>query len=86
MKQNTWYSIKELIEEGSILAVGQEFIGYSNRWIDLDYNINGTRICFLNEDADGPWISTYWNNYQDCYETDDKTVPTHIMLIPKNPL
>jgi len=84
--QPIWYSLEELKSSGLKIEIGKEFLGYSPEWVDEDYNIDGIRVCFLNEDDNGPWISTYWNNYQDFYATDDSTSPTHIMNIPKNHL
>lgn len=49
--------------------IGVEIIGKSSKWIHPDYNKNGIRIGFLNEDAEGEFISAKWDNNQDFYET-----------------
>lgn len=58
-----------------------EVIGFSPKWIDEDYNPNGTRACFRNGDLG--FTSAVWNNYQDCYRDDNDSIPTHYILIPK---
>ena len=57
-----WIDInKQPLEEGI------EVIAYNEKWIDEDFNPNGTRIGFLN--GDGNFTSATWNNEQDCYDT-----------------
>jgi len=83
----SWIPVdSELPEEGI------EVLFKSDKWINEDYNPNGTRIGFYN----GDWYTTaYWCNYQDCYmertsDEDDDTfedslainqIPTHWKLI-----
>ena len=49
--------------------VGVEVIAFHPKWIDEDFNPNGTRIGFL---SDGGFTSAFWWDYQDCYETISK--------------
>lgn len=49
--------------------VGIEVLAMSELWIDEDFNKHGVRIGFLNEDENGSFISSKWNNYQDVYTT-----------------
>lgn len=59
---NIWFSV-----EDRPLQVGEEVIGYNPKWIDEDFNPNGTRIGFL---MDGiGFCSAKWNNEDDCYDT-----------------
>ena len=46
-----------------------EAIAYHYKWIDEDFNPNGIRIGFLSDEG---FISAYWWNEQDCYETISK--------------
>ena len=48
---------------------GVEVIAYHNKWVDEDFNSNGTRIGFL---SDNGFISAFWWDEQDCYETISK--------------
>lgn len=50
---------------------GVEVIAYHHKWIDEDFNPNGTRVGFLN--GDGEFTSAYWWDYQDCYQTINKS-------------
>ncbi len=45
---------------------GVEVIAYHEKWIDEDFNPNGTRVGFIQDDG---FISASWNNEQDCYDT-----------------
>ena len=49
--------------------IGVEVIAYHHKWIDEDFNFNGTRIGFLSDEG---FISAYWWDEQDCYETISK--------------
>lgn len=49
---------------------GVEVIAYHHKWVDEDFNPNGTRIGFLSDDG---FISAFWWDYQDCYETISKS-------------
>lgn len=49
--------------------LGVEVIAFNRKWIDEDFNPNGTRIGFLNENDD--FTSVYWWNEQDRYEIND---------------
>ena len=46
-----------------------EVIAYHHKWVDEDFNPNGTRVGFL---SDEDFISAFWWDYQDCYETISK--------------
>ena len=75
---------------------GVEVIAYHHKWIDEDFNPNGTRIGFLSDEG---FTSAYWWDYQDCYKTIskqhcesnkdfyanhiDNTEPEFWLLIPK---
>lgn len=48
---------------------GVEVIAQHHKWVDEDFNPNGTRIGFLSDDG---FISAFWWDYQDCYETISK--------------
>ena len=48
---------------------GVEVIAYHHKWFDEDFNPNGTRIGFLSDDG---FISAFWWDEQDCYETGSK--------------
>ena len=49
---------------------GVEVIAYHHKWVDEDFNPNGTRIGFLSDEG---FISAFWWDYQDCYETISKS-------------
>ena len=48
---------------------GVEVIAYHHKWVDEDFNPNGTRVGFLGGEG---FISAFWWDYQDCYETISK--------------
>ena len=48
---------------------GVEVIAYHHKWVDEDFNPNGTRIGFLSDEG---FTSAFWWDYQDCYETISK--------------
>jgi hypothetical protein len=58
-------------------------LGYNKQWIDEDYEPEGIREAFMQDDGD--WLSAKWNNSMDCWITDDETKPTHWMQRPKSP-
>lgn len=67
--------------------LGIEVIAQSDNWIIEDYNPKGIRIGFQNgsTDDDGHFISAYFCNYQDFYNTDYDTLPTRWKhIIPNN--
>jgi len=90
---DTWISVSERIPDQGI-----EVLLFSDKWIDEDFNPNGTRIGYL--DGIAEWVSAYWCNYHDEYHTrtsveDDSMfaevkaiyqIPTHWMPIKTNPL
>ena len=48
---------------------GVEVIAYHHKWVDEDFNPNGTRIGFLLDDG---FTSAFWWDNQDCYATISK--------------
>jgi hypothetical protein len=62
-----------------------EVIGYNEKWIDEDFNLNGTRACFRCDAGENGFISARWCDYQDSYVTDYESVPTHFTYIQKKP-
>ena len=46
--------------------IGVEVIAYHHKWVDEDFNPNGTRIGFLSDDG---FVSAVWLDEHDCYET-----------------
>ena len=48
------------------LPLGEEVIAFNKEWIDEDFNPNGTRVGFLQDDG---FVSATWNDEQDCYDT-----------------
>ena len=57
--------------EDELPPEGIEVIAFHHKWIDEDFNPNGTRIGFLN--GNNEFTSAYWWDYQDCYETINKS-------------
>ena len=49
--------------------IGVEVIAYNHKWVDEDFNSKGMRIGFLSDDG---FISAFWYDEQDCYETISK--------------
>ena len=49
---------------------GVEVIAYHHKWVDEDFNPNGTRVGFLSDEG---FISAFWWDEQDCYETISKS-------------
>lgn len=48
------------------LPHGEEVIAFNKKWIDEDFNPNGTRVGFLEDDG---FISAEWNDKWDEYVT-----------------
>ena len=48
------------------LPFGEEMIAFNKEWINSDFNPNGTRIGFLQDDG---FVSATWNDENDCYDT-----------------
>ena len=55
--------------------IGVEVMAQSKNWISEDYNHKGIRVGFLNEDADGEFISAKWDNSGDAYENNEEFKP-----------
>lgn len=49
--------------------VGLEVLGFSKSWIDEDFNPDGIRACFLNENEDGYWMIAGWDACNDLWTT-----------------
>lgn len=77
---------------------GIEVLGFNKEWIDEDFNPNGSRVCW--RDEEGVWTSACWCNTMDSWQTlksnSDNTeyspyndnnadAPTHFMYKPKPP-
>ena len=72
-----WYSLIDYpLEQEDFLKL----LGYSEEWIDEDFNPDGTRECFINGNLG--WTSARYVDYQDCYIEDEESVPTYFMIIP----
>lgn len=48
------------------LPFGEEVIAFNEEWINQDFNPNGTRIGFLQDDG---FVSATWDGEYDCYDT-----------------
>lgn len=48
---------------------GEEVLAFNKKWIDEDFNPRGIRVGFLRFDG---FISAFWYDEQDCYETISK--------------
>ena len=48
------------------IPFGVELIAVDEKWIDEDFNPNGTRVGFIQDDG---FVSATWNNEDDCYDT-----------------
>lgn len=57
-------------------------LGYSPKWVNEDFEPEGIRECFYNEE----WCSAKWNNDRDCWDADYDTKPTHWMQRPQPPI
>ena len=91
--ENLWINFKEKEPQ-----VGVEVIAYHHKWVDEDFNPNGTRIGFLSDEG---FVSAFWWDEHDCYETIskihcedeedffedyiDNTEPEFWMPIPESP-
>ena len=48
------------------IPFGEEVIAFNEKWIDEDFNPNGTRVGFIQDDG---FVSATWNDEEDCYDT-----------------
>lgn len=55
------------------LPYGEEVIAFNEKWIDEDFNPNGTRVGFLGDDGfiSAKWIYTFDEYVTRCEEGDD---------------
>lgn len=51
---------------------GFEVIGYSENWINKDFNPKGARICYYD---DFGWHSAKWDSDRDCWDAVGKEEP-----------
>jgi len=81
---NSWI---EITKDSDLPEQGTKVIGFSQEWIDEDFNSDGTRECFYCglDIASAEWTSAKWCNYHDCWHDDTKTKPTHWLPYPKKP-
>ena len=47
------------------IPFGEEVIAFNKEWIDEDFNPNGTRVGFMQDDG---FVSATWNSENDCYD------------------
>lgn len=66
-KMTTELKVKWNKSEEYLPEQGVEVIGFHPDWIDEDFNPQGVRVCFINDD--GNWWQAWWVDYQDSYET-----------------
>ena len=78
------------------IPFGEEIIAFNEKWIDEDFNPNGTRVGFI---QDNGFVSATWNNEDDYYEGVSgipgmdayhkqfakPNMPTHWMKMPTHP-
>ena len=83
--KDEWISVKD-----NPPAIGIEIIGFNEKWIDEDFNPNGTRQCVVD---DMGWMIARWNASDDYWVTDytadddcRSEPPTHWIPIKQNPL
>lgn len=67
---NVWVDI-----ESDLPPTGTMVDGFNEIWINEDFNPEGIRECFLNDEK--YWTSAEWNNDQDTWDADSKFAPTH---------
>lgn len=58
--ESPWINYKDKMPEEGI-----EVIAFHHKWIDDDFNPNGTRVGFVN--GNGTFTSAFWWDNQDCY-------------------
>ncbi|MBX4188410.1 MAG: hypothetical protein KW793_04755 [Candidatus Doudnabacteria bacterium] len=64
-KKSPWTLVDVQLPEA-----GVEVIGQSDKWIHPDYNPDGTRVCFVDDQDE--WVSAKWDNEQDSWHTHAK--------------
>lgn len=57
-----------------------EVLAFSEQWIDLDFNLVGIRVGFV--DGEGQFCSAEWVDYHDCYQESTEDTPSHWMPFP----
>lgn len=88
----SWHKVQDKLPDPDKNGdLEMEVIGFSEAWIDPDFNPNGTRSCTY---SDAGWTCAKWNDYQDSFvsisELDDVPeeyyTPTHWIEMTPNPL
>ena len=74
-----WQPIETLKQDDSVVLV------FSEDWKDPDFNPEGIREGFRNEDDKGPIVSAKWNGCHDCWDTEYDSKPTHWIRRPVGP-
>lgn len=89
--QSSWIKTNE-----DLPPFGTEVLGYHPTWIDDDFNPEGVRVCYLQEQLDEPdlWCIAIWDNDMDnwCNYTqlekrydEQVAAPSHWMQKPTPP-
>lgn len=81
LEKYQWKSIETLSLNDNVVLL------FSKEWVDPDFNPEGIREGFCNEDDDGPIYSAAWNPCHDCWETVITEDATHWIprLLPPTP-
>ena len=79
MSKDNWQPIETLKQTGTFVLL------YSEDWIDEDFNPEGIREGFRDENDDGPIISSKWDGCHDYWKTEICFNATHWMPRPKPP-
>ncbi|MEO7046575.1 MAG: hypothetical protein ABI091_14790 [Ferruginibacter sp.] len=93
-KQNNVEAIDKWIDAKKELPPENTIVhGFNKKWIDEEYNPEGVRSCFM--DQDGEWNSAKWDNEQDNWHNESTwaekghywygVAPTHWKPLPKPP-
>lgn len=85
--ENEWISVEDRLPNGynELRTTEMDVIGYNSKWIDADFNPNGTRICVYCEAWEDKWVSMRWNGSHDCYIEDRSEAPMHWKPMPNAP-
>lgn len=81
-----WVKVEDSLPEHGVCV-----LGFSEKWVDEDFNPTGVRECYV--DQDGAWASTEWDNDQDSWHTHSEFWceagsdfnPSHWMNKPSSP-
>jgi hypothetical protein len=83
-----WIKLKKGIEgENQLrklgLLEGIPFLGYAQSWENFDFNPEGIRECYYNDD--NGIISARWNASEDIWVSQHYSQPTHVFCLYKKP-